>query len=67
LPSPRRPSSPGSSPRASKRSTGRYLDLDDLEGAQKALLALGYKPGVADGLEGPRTQAAVRASRFMVV
>jgi len=38
-----------------------YLYLDDLEGAQKALLALGYKPGVADGLDGPHTQAAVKA------
>ena len=37
-----------------------YLNLDDLEHVQKGLAALGYDPGKADGLDGPKTQAAVR-------
>jgi len=37
-----------------------YLNLDDLEGVQKALLALGYSAGKADGKDGPNTQKAVR-------
>jgi peptidoglycan hydrolase-like protein with peptidoglycan-binding domain len=38
-----------------------YLFLDELEGVQQALTLLGYKPGVADGKDGPNTQKAVRA------
>jgi peptidoglycan hydrolase-like protein with peptidoglycan-binding domain len=38
-----------------------YLDLDDLEGVQKALAKLGFDPGAADGRDGPNTQKAVRA------
>jgi zinc D-Ala-D-Ala carboxypeptidase len=38
-----------------------YLDLDDLEGVQKALAKLGFDPGATDGLDGPNTQKAVRA------
>jgi peptidoglycan hydrolase-like protein with peptidoglycan-binding domain len=38
-----------------------YLDLDELEGVQQALAKLGYNPGKPDGIDGPNTQAAVRA------
>lgn len=38
-----------------------YIDLDDLEGVQKALDKLGFDPGEADGRDGPNTQKAVRA------
>jgi peptidoglycan hydrolase-like protein with peptidoglycan-binding domain len=38
-----------------------YIDLDNLKGAQTALKALGFDPGDTDGLDGPRTQKAVRA------
>ncbi len=38
-----------------------YLDLDDLAHVQKALAALGFDPGKIDGIDGPRTQKAVRA------
>jgi peptidoglycan hydrolase-like protein with peptidoglycan-binding domain len=38
-----------------------YVYLDDLEGVQNALIKLGYNPGTADGKDGPKTQAAVRA------
>lgn len=38
-----------------------YLDLDDLEGAQKALAKLGFDPGKADGKTGANTEKAVRA------
>ncbi|MEG3630132.1 peptidoglycan-binding protein [Streptomyces poriticola] len=37
------------------------LDLSDVFGVQGALLALGYDPGPQDGVDGPRTQGAVRA------
>lgn len=37
-----------------------YLNLDELEHVQKALTALGYDPGKADGKDGPNTQKAVR-------
>jgi peptidoglycan hydrolase-like protein with peptidoglycan-binding domain len=37
------------------------IDLMTLYGAQSALQVLGYDPGVADGLDGPKTQAAVKA------
>lgn len=36
-----------------------YLSLDELDGAQSALAKLGYDPGAADGLDGPKTRAAV--------
>jgi peptidoglycan hydrolase-like protein with peptidoglycan-binding domain len=38
-----------------------YLDLDELEGVQKALSKLGFDPGKIDGVDGPNTQKAVRA------
>lgn len=38
-----------------------YLNLDDLDGVQKALSKLGYDPGKIDGVDGPNTQKAVRA------
>ncbi len=38
-----------------------YLDLDGLEGVQKALSKLGFDAGTADGKDGPTTQKAVRA------
>jgi len=38
-----------------------YLDLDDLDGVQKALSKLGFDPGTIDGVDGPKTQQAVRA------
>lgn len=37
-----------------------YVNLGDLEHVQKALAALGYDPGKADGKDGPNTQKAVR-------
>ena len=37
-----------------------YLNLEDFGHVQKALEALGYDPGKADGLDGPKTQKAVR-------
>jgi peptidoglycan hydrolase-like protein with peptidoglycan-binding domain len=37
-----------------------YISLDDLEGVQIALTKLGYDPGKADGLDGPKTKAAVK-------
>jgi peptidoglycan hydrolase-like protein with peptidoglycan-binding domain len=38
-----------------------YLDLEEMEGVQKALAKLGFDPGKIDGLDGPNTQRAVRA------
>lgn len=38
-----------------------YVNLDDLDGVQKALSKLGYDPGKIDGVDGPNTQKAVRA------
>jgi peptidoglycan hydrolase-like protein with peptidoglycan-binding domain len=38
-----------------------HIDLDTLKGAQTALKALGFDPGDCDGLDGPRTQKAVKA------
>lgn len=37
------------------------MQLADVFGVQGALLALGFKPGAQDGVDGPGTQAAVRA------
>lgn len=37
-----------------------YINLEDLDGVQNALIKLGYDPGSADGLDGPKTQTAVR-------
>lgn len=37
-----------------------YVSCDDLEGVQNALIKLGYEPGSADGIDGPKTQHAVR-------
>lgn len=38
-----------------------YINLEDFDGVQKALAHLGFDPGAADGKDGPKTQAAVRA------
>jgi hypothetical protein len=38
-----------------------YLDLDGIDGVQKALSKLGFDPGKLDGIDGPNTQRAVRA------
>ncbi len=38
-----------------------YLNLDDVDGVQKALSKLGFDPGKIDGIDGPNTQRAVRA------
>ncbi|HEY0249914.1 MAG TPA: peptidoglycan-binding domain-containing protein [Kofleriaceae bacterium] len=38
-----------------------YIDLDGLDGVQKALSKLGFDPGTLDGIDGPNTQKAVRA------
>jgi peptidoglycan hydrolase-like protein with peptidoglycan-binding domain len=38
-----------------------YINLDDVEGVQKALSKLGFDPGKIDGKDGPNTQQAVRA------
>jgi peptidoglycan hydrolase-like protein with peptidoglycan-binding domain len=38
-----------------------YVNLDDLDGVQKALSKLGFDPGKIDGIDGPNTQRAVRA------
>jgi peptidoglycan hydrolase-like protein with peptidoglycan-binding domain len=38
-----------------------YINLEDMEGVQDALAKLGFDPGAADGLDGPKTQKAVRA------
>jgi peptidoglycan hydrolase-like protein with peptidoglycan-binding domain len=37
-----------------------YINLEDLEGVQDALAKLGFDPGEVDGLNGPKTQKAVR-------
>jgi N-acetylmuramoyl-L-alanine amidase len=37
-----------------------YINLEDMEGVQTALSKLGYDPGTIDGLDGPKTQKAVR-------
>lgn len=37
------------------------LNLGTLRGIQAGLAALGYEPGPIDGLDGPKTQAAVKA------
>jgi len=38
----------------------RAIDLATMLGKQRALVALGYKPGDPDGADGPKTQAAAR-------
>ncbi len=38
-----------------------YLNLEEIEGVQKALSKLGFDPGKIDGKDGPNTQRAVRA------
>jgi peptidoglycan hydrolase-like protein with peptidoglycan-binding domain len=37
-----------------------HINLEDLEGVQKALAKLGFDPGTIDGKNGPNTQKAVR-------
>jgi hypothetical protein len=38
-----------------------YINLETLDGVQKALKSLGFDPGKIDGKDGPNTQNAVRA------
>jgi peptidoglycan hydrolase-like protein with peptidoglycan-binding domain len=38
-----------------------YINLEDLDGVQNALIHLGFDPGTADGKDGPKTQNAVRS------
>ena len=38
-----------------------YLNLEEIDGVQKALSKLGFDPGKIDGKDGPNTQKAVRA------
>ena len=38
-----------------------YINLEELEGVQKALSKLNFDPGTIDGKNGPNTQKAVRA------
>jgi hypothetical protein len=38
-----------------------YINLDELDGVQKALSRLGFDPGEIDGKDGPNTRKAVRA------
>jgi len=38
-----------------------YINLEALDGVQKALQQLGHDPGTVDGKNGPNTQRAVRA------
>lgn len=37
-----------------------YIDLGNLTGVQTALVHLDLDPGTIDGIDGPKTQAAVR-------
>lgn len=37
-----------------------YINLETLDGVQRALHALGFDPGKIDGRDGPNTQDAVR-------
>ena len=37
-----------------------YINLEEMDGVQTALEKLGYDPGTIDGLDGPKTQKAVR-------
>lgn len=37
-----------------------YINLETLDGVQRALKALGFDPGKIDGRDGPNTQDAVR-------
>ena len=37
-----------------------YINLETLDGVQKALKHLGFDPGKVDGRDGPKTQDAVR-------
>ncbi len=37
-----------------------YINLEELEGVQRALSKLGFDPGTIDGKNGPNTQKAVR-------
>jgi peptidoglycan hydrolase-like protein with peptidoglycan-binding domain len=45
-----------------------YLNLDELDGVQKALKGLGFDPGKLDGRDGPNTRNAVRQfqARFAI-
>jgi len=37
-----------------------YINLETVDGVQKALTKLGHNPGAIDGKDGPATQHAVR-------
>jgi peptidoglycan hydrolase-like protein with peptidoglycan-binding domain len=43
-----------------------YINLDGMEGAQKALKLLGHDPGTIDGKTGPNTERAVRSFQASV-
>lgn len=43
-----------------------YLNLEALDGIQKALKQLGHDPGTIDGKNGPNTERAVRAFQASV-
>jgi len=43
-----------------------YINLEALDGAQKALKLLGHDPGTIDGKNGPKTERAVRAFQASV-
>ncbi|MGC0334199.1 hypothetical protein RKD23_007189 [Streptomyces sp. SAI-170] len=51
----------GSPPAPGADAGPRVFHLGTLRGVQEALATLGYDPGAVDGLDGPRTQAAVSA------
>jgi peptidoglycan hydrolase-like protein with peptidoglycan-binding domain len=43
-----------------------YINLEALDGAQKALKLLGHDPGSIDGKNGPNTERAIRAFQARV-
>lgn len=43
-----------------------YINLDAMDGAQKALKLLGHDPGTIDGKTGPNTERAVRSFQASV-
>ncbi|MET9730326.1 peptidoglycan-binding protein [Streptomyces sp. NPDC006458] len=51
----------GSPPAPGADAGPKVYNLASLRGIQEALAVLGYEPGTVDGMDGPHTQAAVRA------
>jgi peptidoglycan hydrolase-like protein with peptidoglycan-binding domain len=43
-----------------------YINLEAMDGAQKALKLLGHDPGTIDGKTGPNTERAVRSFQASV-